>query len=194
MNNQPMLVGLTMTRVTEGYYVGMGGNSGHANIIAVYYLMGFTQAYGLNRSRQRLITTRTITGSTMLKFIHSMIRVSDLTRSLRFYQDALGLQESHRLEFDDFSLVYLRDPHSGIEIELTWNKGVHAYDLGNGYGHVAFVTPELDACHARMTELDVSPQAIKEFKRDGELLARFFFIQDPDGYKIEILQQGGHYQ
>jgi hypothetical protein len=53
MNNQPMLAGLTMTRVTEGYYVGMGGNSGHANIIAVYYLTGFTQAYGLNRSRQR---------------------------------------------------------------------------------------------------------------------------------------------
>ena len=130
----------------------------------------------------------------MLKFIHAMIRVSDLQRSLNFYQRALGLKETHRLEFEDFTLVYLRDINSGAEVELTWNKGVAAYDMGNAYGHLAFVTDDLDALHATLTGLEVAPTPIKEFKRDGILLARFFFIQDPDGYKIELLQKGGHYQ
>ncbi len=130
----------------------------------------------------------------MLKFIHAMIRVSDLQRSLNFYQRALGLKETHRLEFEDFTLVYLRDINSGAEVELTWNKGVAAYDMGNAYGHLAFVTDDLDALHAKLTSLEVAPAPIKEFKRDGILLARFFFIQDPDGYKIELLQKGGHYQ
>ncbi|MGA9702449.1 VOC family protein [Pseudomonas sp.] len=130
----------------------------------------------------------------MLKFIHAMIRVSDLQRSLNFYQRALGLKETHRLEFEDFTLVYLRDINSGAEVELTWNKGVAAYDMGNAYGHLAFVTDDLNALHATLTGLEVAPTPIKEFKRDGILLARFFFIQDPDGYKIELLQKGGHYQ
>jgi lactoylglutathione lyase len=123
-----------------------------------------------------------------------MIRVSDLQRSLDFYQHALGLKETHRLEFEDFSLVYLRDINSGAEVELTWNKGVAAYDLGNGYGHLAFVTDDLDALHTQLSGFGFEPAPIKEFKRDGHLLARFFFIQDPDGYKIELLQRGGHYQ
>ncbi|MNP60901.1 Lactoylglutathione lyase [compost metagenome] len=123
-----------------------------------------------------------------------MIRVSDLQRSLDFYQSALGLKETHRLEFEDFSLVYLRDIKSGAEVELTWNKGVAAHDLASGYGHLAFVTEDLDSLHAQLIDLDVAPAPIKEFKRGGHLLARFFFIQDPDGYKIELLQRGGHYQ
>ncbi len=130
----------------------------------------------------------------MAKFIHSMIRVGDLEKSMDFYQQAFGLIESHRLDFDDFSLVYLRDIESGTEIELTWNKGQTEYTHGTGYGHTAFVVDDLDQQFNRLTELKLSPAPIKEFKRDGTLLARFFFIQDPDGYKIEVLQRGGHYQ
>ncbi|MEB0205188.1 VOC family protein [Pseudomonas sp. CCC3.1] len=130
----------------------------------------------------------------MAKFIHSMIRVGDLEKSMGFYQQAFGLIESHRLDFDDFSLVYLRDVESGAEIELTWNKGQTEYTHGTGYGHTAFVVDDLDQQFNRLTELKLSPAPIKEFKRDGALLARFFFIQDPDGYKIEVLQRGGHYQ
>ncbi len=130
----------------------------------------------------------------MAKFIHSMIRVGDLEKSMDFYQQAFGLIESHRLDFDDFSLVYLRDIESGTEIELTWNKGQTEYTHGTGYGHTAFVVDDLDQQFNRLTELKLSPAPIKEFKRDGALLARFFFIQDPDGYKIEVLQRGGHYQ
>ena len=130
----------------------------------------------------------------MAKFIHSMIRVGDLEKSMDFYQQAFGLMESHRLDFDDFSLVYLRDIESGAEIELTWNKGQTEYTHGTGYGHTAFVVDDLDQQFNRLTELKLSPAPIKELKRYGALLARFFFIQDPDGYKIEVLQRGGHYQ
>ncbi|MCU1726888.1 VOC family protein [Pseudomonas sp. 7P_10.2_Bac1] len=130
----------------------------------------------------------------MAKLIHSMIRVGDLDKSMNFYQQAFGLIESHRLEFDDFSLVYLRDVQSGAEIELTWNKGQSEYTHGTGYGHTAFVVDDLDQQFNRLSDLQFAPAPIKEFKRDGALLARFFFVQDPDGYKIEVLQRGGHYQ
>jgi len=121
----------------------------------------------------------------MAKFIHTMIRVGNLDQSMKFYQDVFGLKETHRLEFDDFSLVYLRDVESGAEIELTWNKGQSEYTHGSGYGHSAFVVEDLDLQFNRLLDLNLSPAPIKEFKRDGVLLARFFFIQDPDGYKIE---------
>lgn len=130
----------------------------------------------------------------MPKFIHTMIRVTDLSSSLQFYQQAFGLKESHRLEFNDFSLVYLRDFESGAEIELTWNKGQTEYTHGSGYGHVAFVVDDLNLHFQQLVDLGLTPAPIKEFKRGDELLARFFFIQDPDGYKIEVLQRSGHYQ
>lgn len=131
----------------------------------------------------------------MAKAIHMMIRVLDLDRSMHFYHHALGLEESHRLDFPDFTLVYLRNPENDFEVELTLNKGhSEAYTHGDGYGHVAFCVDDLDAEHQRFQQLGFEPRDIVEFKPDGELLARFFFVQDPDGYKIEVLQKHGHYQ
>ncbi|MEX3981853.1 VOC family protein [Paraburkholderia sp. EG287A] len=130
----------------------------------------------------------------MAKLIHAMIRVHDLERSLQFYKDALGILTSHRLDFPEFSLVYLRNPENDFEIELTWNRGREpAYTHGDGYGHVAVAVENLEAEHARMSELNINPTPVKEFKRGDEMLARFFFIQDPDGYKIEVLERAGHY-
>jgi len=131
----------------------------------------------------------------MAKIIHSMIRVLDLDKSMRFYGDVLGLRESHRLDFPDFTLVYLRCPESGFEIELTLNKGrEEAYTHGTGYGHVAVVVPDVPAFHAELLGKGYEAAPVKEFKRGDELLARFFFIQDPDGYKIEVLETHGHYR
>ncbi len=131
----------------------------------------------------------------MAKVIHSMIRVLDLDRSLKFYADVLDLHESHRLDFPDFALVYLRSPQNDFEIELTWNKGrVEPYSHGDGYGHIGVVIPDATATQAALSAKGYQPAAVKEFKRDDELLARFFFIQDPDGYKIEMLERHGHYQ
>ncbi len=131
----------------------------------------------------------------MAKVIHSMIRVLDLERSLKFYADVLNLHEAHRLDFPDFALVYLRNPQNDFEIELTWNKGrVEPYSHGDGYGHIGVVIPDAAATQAALSAKGYQPAAVKEFKRDDELLARFFFIQDPDGYKIEMLERHGHYQ
>ena len=126
----------------------------------------------------------------MAKVIHSMIRVLDLDRSLKFYADVLDLHESHRLDFPDFALVYLRNEENDVEIELTLNKGrAEPYTHGTGYGHVGVVVADAAAAHAALTAKGYEPAPVKEFKRGDELLARFFFIQDPDGYKIELIQR-----
>ncbi|MCB1480310.1 MAG: VOC family protein [Tepidamorphaceae bacterium] len=131
----------------------------------------------------------------MAKAIHAMIRVLDEARSLDFYQTAFGLGIADRLDFDDFTLVYLRNDEADFELELTINKGrTEAYDLGDGYGHMAFCVDDLDAEHARFETAGLSPRKIVEFNRDGALLARFFFVQDPDGYQIEVLQRHGRYR
>jgi lactoylglutathione lyase len=128
------------------------------------------------------------------KIIHAMIRILDLDRSLRFYRDTLGLETSAHLDFPDFALVYLRNPENDFELELTLNKGrTEVYTHGTGYGHIAVCVADLEAEHARIKALGVAANDIKDF-RDGErLIARFFFMQDPDGYKIEVLQRHGHY-
>jgi lactoylglutathione lyase len=131
----------------------------------------------------------------MAKAIHMMVRVRDEARSVAFYDRAFGLEIADRFDFDDFTLVYLRNPENDFEVELTVNRGrTEPYQHGDGYGHVAFVVDHLDAEHARFKEQGLNPADIKEFHRDGGLMARFFFVQDPDGYKIEVLQRHGRYR
>ena len=132
----------------------------------------------------------------MSKIIHSMLRVLDLEKSLKFYADCFDLHPSHRLDFPSFSLVYLRNAENDAEIELTWNRDrTEPYTHGDGYGHVGVCVPDVAADKARLTGLGYSPLDIKEFKADdGSLIARYFFIQDPDGYKVEVLERHGHYQ
>jgi len=129
------------------------------------------------------------------KAIHSMIRVLEEARSVQFYQTAFGLDIADRFDFDSFTLIYLRSAEADFELELTVNKGTtEAYDMGTGYGHIAFAVDDLDAEHARFKAAGLAPRDIVAFNRDGALLARFFFVQDPDGYKIEVLQKHGRYQ
>ena len=131
----------------------------------------------------------------MAKAIHMMVRVRDEQRSRHFYDQAFGLKVADRFDFDDFTLVYLRNGENDFEVELTVNKGrSEAYRHGDGYGHVAFAVDDLDAEHRRFDALGLQPAEIKEFHRDGALMARFFFVQDPDGYKIEVLQRHGRYR
>jgi lactoylglutathione lyase len=131
----------------------------------------------------------------MAKVIHSMVRVLDLERSLRFYADVLDMHELYRLDFPDFALVYVRNAENDMEIEFTLNKGrTEAYTHGTGYGHIGVVVADAVATHASLSALGYDCAPVKEFKRGDELLARFFFIQDPDGYKIEMLERHGHYQ
>lgn len=131
----------------------------------------------------------------MAKIIHTMIRVLDLERSKTFYNQAFGMTPSRQLDFEDFALVYLRNSENDMEIELTLNKGEETpYTHGSGYGHVAVCVDDLDAEYARMKSHGIEPTDIVTFAPDDNLLARFFFVSDPDGYEIEVLQRHGHYQ
>ena len=131
----------------------------------------------------------------MAKAIHTMIRVLDLDRSTEFYDKAFGLKVADHFDFDDFALVYLRNDESDFEVELTLNKGQSGpYTHGDGYGHIAVCVDDVRIEHKRFSELGLNPNDVKEFHRDGGLMARFFFVQDPDGYKIEVLERHGRYQ
>ncbi|HEX7079452.1 MAG TPA: VOC family protein [Gammaproteobacteria bacterium] len=131
----------------------------------------------------------------MAKVIHTMVRVSDLEKSTDFYEKAFGLRVADRFDFDDFTLVYLRNDENDFEIELTLNKGRDApYTHGDGYGHVAVCVDDVHGEHRRFAELGFAPTDVKEMRHGGALLARFFFVQDPDGYKIEVLERHGRYR
>lgn len=130
----------------------------------------------------------------MAKMIHSMIRVLDEARSVAFYEAAFGLTVADRLDFPAFTLVYMSNPETGFELELTVNKGrTEPYDLGDGYGHLAVSVADLVAEHARLEAAGLAPRKLVDFAPAGEVVARFFFIADPDGYQIEVLERSGRF-
>ena len=131
----------------------------------------------------------------MAKYVHSMIRVLDEARSVEFYDRCFGLKVAERLDFPDFTLVYLANGESETELELTVNKGrTEPYALGDGYGHIAFTVDDVDALHAKLEAEGLAPRKLVDFAPGREVIARFFFIADPDGYQIEVIQRGGRYK
>ncbi|MCL2429996.1 MAG: VOC family protein [Alphaproteobacteria bacterium] len=130
----------------------------------------------------------------MAKPIHTMVRVLDEARALDFYQRAFGLKIADRLAFADFTLIYLRHPSSPFEVELTVNSDrKEAYSHGDGYGHLAVSVDDIDGEHARFEKEKLAPGPVRDFRHEGRTLARFFFVTDPDGYKIEVIERGGRY-
>ncbi|HMS95791.1 MAG: VOC family protein [Tabrizicola sp.] len=130
----------------------------------------------------------------MAKLIHSMVRVLEEARSVAFYDTAFGLKVADRLDFETFTLLYLSNAEQSFEIELTINKDrVEPYELGNGYGHLAVSVPDVEAEHARLTAAGLAPRKIVDFKNGDRTVAKFFFIADPDGYQIEVIQRGGRF-
>ena len=128
------------------------------------------------------------------KAIHSMVRVLDEARSVGFYRDAFGLEVADRIDFPNFTLIYMRNAETPFEVELTVNKDrTEPYQLGDGYGHLAVSVTDLDAERARMETAGLNPGPARELALDGKVVGRFFFISDPDGYKIEVLQRAGRF-
>lgn len=131
----------------------------------------------------------------MAKAIHMMVRVREEARSIAFYKAAFGLDIADRVDFDSFTLIYMKNPSADFELELTVNKDrAKPYDLGDGYGHFAFVVDDLKAEHARLLSVGLAPRDIKQMSHAGKPFGEFFFIEDPDGYKIEVLQKGGRFK
>ncbi|UXM95886.1 VOC family protein [Bartonella sp. HY329] len=130
----------------------------------------------------------------MAKFVHSMIRVLEEKRSVDFYQKAFNLKVEEKIEFDDFTLIYLSNEENSFELELTVNKGrTEPYNLGDGYGHAAFVVDDIDATHARFERDGLAPRKLVQLDQQGKKVARFFFVADPDGYQIEVIEKGGRF-
>ena len=130
----------------------------------------------------------------MAKMIHSMIRVLDEARSLDFYARAFGFGIVERIDFETFTLIYLGSPETPFELELTVNKGrTEPYPQGEAYGHLAVSVEYAASEHARFEAEGLAPGKLVEFNRDGALFAKFFFVTDPDGYKIEVLQRHGRF-
>jgi len=128
-----------------------------------------------------------------MQFLHTMVRVSDLDRSLAFYCDQLGLQEVRRSEHEKgrFTLVFLAAPddvelareRSAPLIELTYNWDPETYDGGRNFGHLAFRVDDIYALCAKLQSAGVT---INRPPRDG----RMAFIRSPDGISVELLQRG----
>ncbi|MCX0423462.1 VOC family protein [Aeromonas veronii] len=130
----------------------------------------------------------------MAKMIHSMIRVYDATKSVEFYKKALDLDVKERFDFEGFSLIYLGNHESDFELELTYNHGQQEpYTHASGYGHLAVTVENIENAHFTMLLMGLEPEQIKSMNHNNKALARFFFISDPDGYRIEFIEKSGRY-
>lgn len=121
-----------------------------------------------------------------MKYLHTMVRVTDLEASLRFYRDALGLVEVTRKDNPGgrFTLVFLAAPgDESAQVELTWNWDPEAYTGGRNFGHLAYAVDDIYATCRRLAEHGVT---INRPPRDG----RMAFVRSPDAISIELLQKG----
>ncbi|MHC5249031.1 lactoylglutathione lyase [Enterococcus sp. LJL120] len=122
-----------------------------------------------------------------MKMAHTCVRVKDLEASLKFYQEAFDFEESRRRDFpeNEFTLVYLTLPGDDYELELTYNYNHPGYDLGNGYGHIAIAADDLEATHAKHQAAGFNVTDLKGLPGTDP---SYYFIVDPDGYKIEVIR------
>lgn len=126
-----------------------------------------------------------------MRILHTMLRVGDLDRSLAFYTDVLGMHLLRRKDYPEgkFTLAFVgyQDESEGAVLELTHNWDTAQYDLGNGYGHVALAVE--DACKACEDIKSRGGKVVREagpMKHGSTVIA---FVEDPDGYKIELIQR-----
>ena len=121
-----------------------------------------------------------------MKYLHTMVRVTDLEASLRFYRDALGLEVLSQKEVPQgrFTLVFLAAPGDhAAQLELTFNWDPEVYSGGRNFGHVAYAVDDVYATCQRLVDHGVT---ILRPPRDG----RMAFVRSPDGISIELLQRG----
>ena len=120
-----------------------------------------------------------------MRYLHSMIRVSDPESTIRFFK-LLGIEERRRMDVPNgkFTLIFLGVPGDEAEVELTHNWGEAGYDGGRNFGHLAYEVDDIYDCCGRLTDAGVT---INRPPRDG----RMAFVRTPDGISIELLQKGG---
>lgn len=123
-----------------------------------------------------------------LKMLHTCIRVKDLEESIKFYQEGLGLIVTNKKDFPEqkFTLVYLSNEIGGYEIELTYNYDTEKpYEVGNGFSHTAIGVDKLEEMREKHISLGYEVTELKGLP--GELPA-YYFVTDPDGYRVEVIR------
>ena len=135
---------------------------------------------------------KAIAGADKFRFLHTMIRVRDLDASLQFYTDLLGMKLLRRRDYPSgkFTLAFVGygDESSNTVIELTHNWGqAEPYDLGSAFGHLAVGVPDVYKTCERLAAAGVKiPRPAGPMAHGGSVIA---FIEDPDGYRIELVQR-----
>lgn len=127
-----------------------------------------------------------------MRLLHTMLRVGDMDRSIQFYTEVLGMSLGRRQDYPggQFTLAFLSFGDGGAEIELTHNWGVSSYELGNAYGHVALeVADAYAACEQVSARGGKVVRPAGPMQHGSTIIA---FIEDPDGYKIELIQAKVH--
>jgi lactoylglutathione lyase len=123
-----------------------------------------------------------------MKYLHTMVRVTDLAASLKFYCEALGLRELHRMEnkAGRFTLIFLCAPgDEEAQVELTYNWDPEVYSGGRNFGHLAYAVDDIYATCQRLQDHGVS---ILRPPRDGHMA----FVRSPDQISVELLQRGAN--
>lgn len=128
--------------------------------------------------------------ATGFSYLHTMLRVGDLDRSIAFYTTHLGMKEIRRRDVPDgkYTLAFLGYEGGGTEIELTYNYGTASYEMGGAFGHLAIGVPDIYATCEKMRAAGVKISREPGPVKFGTTLIAF--IEDPDGYKIELIQRG----
>jgi lactoylglutathione lyase len=122
-----------------------------------------------------------------MKYLHTMVRVTDIDASLRFYCDGLGLREVRRNEYPQgrFTLIFLAAPgDESAQVELTYNWDPQDYGIGRAFGHLAYEVDDIYATCQRLQDMGIT---INRPPRDG----RMAFVRSPDRISVELLQKGG---
>jgi len=124
-----------------------------------------------------------------MKFLHAMIRVSDIDESMKFYKELIGLKPSRTLRLEDCTLYYLLDEITGAEIELTLNDETpeDGYVTGSAFGHFAFEVEDMQALSQKVENLGYE-WVYEPFNMEDAGL-RVAFISDPDGNMIEFIEK-----
>jgi lactoylglutathione lyase len=123
----------------------------------------------------------------MPSYLHTCYRIGDIDRSVAFYEK-LGFEERGRLPIRDEAInVFMGMPGEDPRLELTYNHGVDAYDLGTGYNHIALLIEDLDGTLERLAADGIEPEKPPYRIREGG--SRLCFVRDPDGYRIELLER-----
>lgn len=124
-----------------------------------------------------------------MKFLHSMIRVKDVEESLKFYTEVFNMKLTNKKRLEDCWLYFLSDEENTCEIELTYNDETpkDGYNIGNGFGHFAFSVNSLDEFTEKINKFGYE-YLYEPFDLNGKG-SKIAFIQDPDGYEIEIIEK-----